>query len=311
MKKLFNQNGVFGNYIPGENGTVSILLYGNVGEKEKSDPEEVVTKLMELSNRYKSIDVHINSNGGDVFSGFAIFNALKNCKADISIYVDGIAASIAGVIALCGKPLYMNKNSRLMLHSVSGGTYGNTHEMMKMIELMKSLENSLAEMIAKRCGITEDEVKTRFFDGKDHWFTANEALQQGLINGICEPWEELGEMEITNKSPQEIYTMCYNRFDPESSRPDFLSRVKKNPVFASMNEDEIINYLSTKVYVENTEVILKNAFNKGLISDMELKGLSMTYKGKDLKPLKELISERESLFQSKFDNMYQEAVKTS
>ena len=64
MKKLFNQNGVFGNYIPGENGTVSILLYGNVGEKEKSDPEEVVTKLMELSNRYKSIDVHINSNGG-------------------------------------------------------------------------------------------------------------------------------------------------------------------------------------------------------------------------------------------------------
>ena len=55
------------------------------------------------------VDVRINSNGGEVYSGIAIFNALKNSKADITIYVDGIAASMASVIALCGKPVQMSR----------------------------------------------------------------------------------------------------------------------------------------------------------------------------------------------------------
>ena len=55
--------------------------------------------------------------------------------ADVTIYIDGLAASIAGIIALCGKPLYMNKYARIMLHRVSGGSYGNADELRKAADL--------------------------------------------------------------------------------------------------------------------------------------------------------------------------------
>ena len=73
---------------------VSILLYGDVGQYQPVDSARVVSELLALSKQYDKIDVRINSNGGDVFSGMAIYNALRTSKANITIYVDGVAASI-------------------------------------------------------------------------------------------------------------------------------------------------------------------------------------------------------------------------
>ena len=85
---------VFKNQIPGD-GKVSVLLYGNVGDGQKVDSGRVVAELMELAAAYGKIDVHINSKGGDVFSGIAIRNALQSSQADITIHVDGLAASLS------------------------------------------------------------------------------------------------------------------------------------------------------------------------------------------------------------------------
>lgn len=71
-----------------------------------------------------------------------------------------------------------------MLHSVSGGCYGNKQEMAKCIAEIESLEDSLGEMYAQRMGMSKEEVKAQYFDGTDHWLTAQEALQMGLIDGI-------------------------------------------------------------------------------------------------------------------------------
>ena len=91
MKKFFNM-------IPGED-VACILLYGDIGDYDKVRSGDVVRELLEMEAQYKKIDVRINSNGGDVYSGIAIFNAFKNTKADITIYIDGITASIASGIA--------------------------------------------------------------------------------------------------------------------------------------------------------------------------------------------------------------------
>lgn len=107
----------FFNMIPG-NDACCILLYGDIGEHEDVRSGDIARELIEAEAAYKKIDVRINSNGGDVYAGIAIFNAFRNSKADITIYVDGIAASMASVIALCGKPVKMSKYARLMLHSV-------------------------------------------------------------------------------------------------------------------------------------------------------------------------------------------------
>ena len=140
-------------------GVCTIFLYGDIGDYYEVQSGRVARELLEAEKAGSRIHVRINSNGGDVYCGIAIYNAIKNSKADVHIYVDGIAASMASVIALCGKPVEMSKYARLMLHSVSGGCYGNKKEMQKCIEEIESLEDSLGDIYAARLGMTKEEVK--------------------------------------------------------------------------------------------------------------------------------------------------------
>lgn len=309
MKNLFSKSGTFGNYIPGDDGSVSILLYGDIGEKAGVDPETIVAQLMQLSREYSSIDVRINSNGGDVFSGFAIYNALKSCKADITIYIDGLAASMAGAIALCGKPVYMSRNARLMLHGVSVGIYGNKQEMGNIIRQINALEDSLADMLSARMRIPKEEVKLRFFDGTDHWFSAEEALQEGLIDGISELWSELKGLEVNNKNPQEVYSMYYNHFVNMNNSTDFLGKVRSIPLFSSMNETEIVDYLT--VFAQNSEInispkaALQFACKRGYITEDECTSMHAIL-GNDARKTAQYIKSKRDIYDKEFHDRYVE-----
>lgn len=137
----------------------TVLLYGDIGDGDKVESARVVSELMSLDAAYGKIDVRINSRGGDVFSGMAIYNTLRQMAADVTIYVDGLAASIAAIIALCGRPMYMSPWAKLMLHSVSGGAWGNASDLRKTADQIEALERDLSEMIAKRLGMEADEVR--------------------------------------------------------------------------------------------------------------------------------------------------------
>lgn len=221
-------------------GSAQVLLYGYVGEGEKIDAANVVAQLMELESQYSKIDIHINSNGGDVFNGIAIYNALKTCKSDISIYIDGVAASIAGIIALCGKPLYMNKYSRLMLHAVSGGSYGNASDLRKTADMMEDIQHDLASMIAKKCGMNEDAIYTKYFDEKDHWISADEAKEMGIIDGIYNIEEDENETPDTS-STEQIYKYFNNRLNTETQNQEQemkLDAIKGIDAFKDVANDE-------------------------------------------------------------------------
>ena len=196
----------FFNVIPGTD-TAAILLYGDVGDGNSVDAGKIVSELIALEAQYPHIDVRINSCGGDVFSGMAIYNALRQSKSDITIYIDGVAASIAAIIALCGKPLFMSPYAKLMLHNISGGTYGNSEDLRQVAQQMDALQTDLANMIAGRCGMTAAEVAARYFDGQDHWIDAGEAVSMKLADGIY----DLPSTEEVPKTEEEIYNYFNNR----------------------------------------------------------------------------------------------------
>ena len=238
--KITRMNKQFFNIIPSEGGEVAILLYGDVGDGQRVDSGRVVAELMALANQYKKIDVRINSCGGDVFSGMAIYTALRNSKADITIYIDGVAASIAGVIALCGKPLYMSPYAKLMLHAVSGGAWGNASDLRDMATQMESLQGDLAAMIAGRCGMKQEDVLAKYFDEKDHWLSAREALQMKIIDGIY----EMAEEPVPTQSPEELYTYFNNRLHKQpiniNKEMGLLDSIKKVPSFANMADEDAV-----------------------------------------------------------------------
>jgi len=226
MKRFFN-------VIPGD-GSCCLLLYGDIGDSCGSvSSGQIARELFEAESQYERIDVRINSNGGEVYAGIAIFNALRNSKADIHIYVDGIAASMASAIALCGKPVEMSKYARLMLHSVSGGCFGTKEDMLQCAEEIESLERTLCEMYASRLGCSAEEVRDRYFDGKDHWLTASEALELGFVDGIY----DVAPVSM-DSTPEQIYTIFNNRlYEPQNREAMNLEELRQRPRFKDCSTD--------------------------------------------------------------------------
>lgn len=230
MKRFFNM-------IPGPDGCC-ILLYGDIdyGDIRSAD---IVREIIEAEAAYKKIDVRINSHGGDVYAGIAIFNTFRNTKANITIYVDGIAASMASVIALCGKPVYMSKYARLMLHSVQGGCYGNKSEILECIKELETLENTLCSMYAEKTGKTEEEIRAAYFDEKDHWLTADQALELGFIDGVydADPIPE-------DSTPAQIYNIYQNKLNDKSNESEMIEKLKKRARFANCaTEEDVLKHV--------------------------------------------------------------------
>lgn len=221
--------------------TACLLLYGEIsdeGGEGKIASRDIVNELIYLDSHYRNLDVRINSIGGDVYAGIAIFNAIRQCKSNVTIYIDGIAASIAAVVALCGKRVEMSRYARMMLHNVSGGCYGNKEDLRDMITTIEGLEDTIGEIIHARCGKTKEEVKSTYFDGVDHWLKADEALALGLVDAIYDVEESVPEESTTD----DIYRIFKNRLDTFGKQPQpdndmKLEDFKKIPRFANCTDE--------------------------------------------------------------------------
>ncbi|CCZ10511.1 head maturation protease, ClpP-related [uncultured Culturomica sp.] len=225
MKRFFNM-------IPGESDCC-ILLYGDIGYYDTRSGE-ITRELLEAEAAFQKIDFRINSMGGDVYTGIALFNALHNSKADITMYIDGVAASMASVIGLCGKPVYMSKYARLMIHGVSGGCYGNKSEIKACLEEIETLEATLCDMLAKKLNLTPDEIRANYFDGKDHWLTAEEALALGIIDGIYD-----ADPVPVDSTPEQVYALYQNKYSNSlKTENNMFEKLKKRPSFANCATDE-------------------------------------------------------------------------
>ena len=233
MKRFFNM-------IPGTEAAC-ILLYGDVGDYDRVNSGDIARELIEAEAQYGKVDVRINSKGGDIFVGIALFNAFRNSKADITIYIDGIAASIASVIAACGKPVKMSRYARLMIHSASGGVYGNAEELKEVIDRLASLEETLCDIYAARCGKPREEIKAEWFDGKDHWFTATQALELGLIDEIydADPVPE-------DSTVEQVYAIFNNRLNkPQNENQMDFGELRKRPSFANCaTDDDVLRHIT-------------------------------------------------------------------
>ncbi len=128
------------------------------------------------------INLHINSPGGDVFEGIAIFNALKTHGASITVYVDGVAASMASVIAMVGNPVIMPENTFMMIHKPFGFTGGDAEDMRTYADLLDKVEAVLLPAYAQKTGKTTDEIAAMLAD--ETWMSGAECLAHGFADQV-------------------------------------------------------------------------------------------------------------------------------
>jgi ATP-dependent Clp endopeptidase proteolytic subunit ClpP len=131
------------------------------------------------------IRVEINSPGGDVWDGIAIYNALRAHPAKVTTRVDGIAASIASVIAQAGDHRVMLGGSQMMIHNAWGLCVGDHADHEKMAEILAHEDELIAGIYAQRSGRTKDEFKSLM--DAETWLTAEDAVELGLADEVIEP----------------------------------------------------------------------------------------------------------------------------
>lgn len=130
------------------------------------------------------IEVHINSNGGAVFEGFAIYETLKSHDAKVNVYVDGIAASIASVIAMAGDSIIMADNAYMMVHSPRGIIFGKSKELRKQADLLDKLNNSIVDTYMTRVSVDRDEVLNMMEE--ETWLNASDCIEKGFADSSTE-----------------------------------------------------------------------------------------------------------------------------
>lgn len=129
-----------------------------------------------------AIDLHINSPGGLVFDGVAIYSALKNHPATIDVHVDGLAASAASFIAMAGDSVMVEKPAKMMIHDAAGLVIGNAADMLEMAQLLDELSNTVADIYADRAGGASDQWRDRM--RAETWFSAAQAVEAGLADRV-------------------------------------------------------------------------------------------------------------------------------
>ena len=168
-----------------KNKTAEILIYEQIGEDfwgEGVSAKEFVKDLQALD--IDNIDLHINSPGGNVFDGNAIYNALKSHRANIRVVVDGIAASVASVVAMSGDTVEMPENAMMMIHDPSGFVMGTAGDMEKMANALNKIKGGLVTAYHNKSDLDNDQISEMMTD--ETWMTAEEALEYGFADEITE-----------------------------------------------------------------------------------------------------------------------------
>lgn len=169
----------------GAKNAAEILIYEDVGDGWFGGvtAKGFAEQLRDLGD-VSQIDVRINSYGGEVFAGLAIYNQLQSHKASITAYVDGIAASIASVIAMAGDEIHIAEAGFLMVHDAWGVTIGNAADVREFADRLDAISGAIADVYVARTGKTLAQV--REWMAGETWFNSSDSIKNGFATKIVE-----------------------------------------------------------------------------------------------------------------------------
>ena len=162
-----------------------IFIYGDIGESWYGDTVTAADFVQEIAAvNAAEITVRINSYGGSVVDGIAIHNAIKRHSARVTICIDGLAASIASLIAMAGDVVEMSENALLMIHAPWGAVSGNSDNLREYADMLDTWAAAMSTSYAAKSGQSAQAMLALLTDGQDHWYTAEQAQAAGFVNTV-------------------------------------------------------------------------------------------------------------------------------
>ena len=176
-----------------------LFLNGTIAEESWFD-DEVTPALFkdELDSGEGDITVWINSPGGDCIAAAQIYNMLMNYKGNVTVKIDGIAASAASVIAMAGNKVIVSPVSMIMIHNPATIAAGDTSEMQKAIAMLDEVKESIINAYEIKTGLSRARL-SHLMDAET-WMDANSAIEMGFADEIMQRDTQDDELEIPNVS---------------------------------------------------------------------------------------------------------------
>ena len=164
-----------------------LLIYGDIGDSwldESTTAKTVVEALNSISTSL--LTVRINSYGGAVADGLAIYNAIRRFSGEVTTKIDGVAVSIASLIAMAGDVIEIAENAMIMIHAPWGASTGNAKEMREFADILDKYAEAMVSSYERKTSKSHGEILNLLTDGEDHWYSAEEAINEGFADLVIE-----------------------------------------------------------------------------------------------------------------------------
>lgn len=261
--------------------TAEIYMYGVIGSGLDIDANVVVAEIENLRKKgCRNFRFYVNSEGGEVIQGSALFNYLDRTDIEVEWVVDGVAASMMAM--LISNPKHKVKAAKyasFMYHRVQGSCYGNSDEVRNLAAMIDTFEKSLVDMMASRMKVDAASVKKEFFtDGLDHWMNAEEAMRRGLVDeiisgkNITSPKELLSSKDVFNFYNKQLINYKQNQKSMITNKAEIGKLL--NIAEAEVNDDSVMtavkNVLKSNSELQNQLKTIKaeNASLKNQIGEL-------------------------------------------
>ena len=211
----------------------TLFLNGTIAEESWFD-DDVTPQLFkdELNAGSGDITVWINSPGGDCVAAAQIYNMLMDYKGNVTVKIDGIAASAASVIAMAGTKVLMSPVSMMMIHNPMTVAFGDSAEMQKAIEMLASVKDSIINAYEIKTGLTRTKL-SHLMDAET-WMDANKAVELGFADEIMQRSES-----VEDKEPPAV-SMLYSKANVVNSLMDKVAAkcaIKSEPTRKTKADD--------------------------------------------------------------------------
>lgn len=208
-----------------------VYIYDTIGDSWWDDSTSASEFIKQLSNiKTPRIELHLNSPGGDIFDGVAIYNALKAHPARVTVIVDALAASAASFIAQAGDEIVMTKAATMMIHDGSAMAWGPASVMRETADLLDKLSNTVAEIYSDRAGQNIEFWRNLMIE--ETWYNSHEAVDAGLADRIGEDTKKEDDEAAQNKWDLSIFNYAGRGHapNPMQVRQRIANRLKEMTV---------------------------------------------------------------------------------
>lgn len=172
-----------------------VYIFGVIVDYKWDEDDVTAKEFIDAIKPLGDFDLRINSPGGSVWAGNAIYNAIRRHPGAVDVYIEGVAASIASVVAMAGRRVHMPANAMMMIHDPWSYAVGSATDLRKAADMLDKAKTGLVAAYQQKTELATDKIEELMSD--ETWFTAAEAVELGFADDIAEPVQMAAHHDLT------------------------------------------------------------------------------------------------------------------